>query len=270
MNDDGTIKLPDLSAQFAPIFKSSPEKLRRRKEMYDERKQNDQCVECKAELPDGHSGNRCEDCQERRRLSEMIYKRSSRGRSKDRLAKRRQRKARIRAGLCTRCAEPRANWGAPGEGQKPNAKSETCPACRLDMQRINADWRVRKAQGLVMTKEQRREHWKKQRAELRAELRGTNYVPLDELLDKPRVKILRTLQRFDWITKASLLHACGLVFDEGDVESLREWNAHEQALIREVKAGAVERRRLAGMNEHRIAPSGRELLARLLKGSKAA
>ena len=118
---------------------------------------------------------------------------------------------------------------------------------------------------------------KEERAIARAakvrELRGVDYTPLDELIAKPVVRLLRGLRFHDWITGPSLLDLCDVPpFDERD-HLVRD--AFTQALSRIVKRGLVERRdQLAPRREftamrqyeYRITEAGRAKLAALLKG----
>lgn len=267
MRDDESSAQISIEQQLAPIFKCSPRKLELRKKLYDERKEERVCVECTAKLPGKHRGNRCADCQERRGISERIYRLTPKGRKNGRVQKKRQRDRRVEAGLCTRCSEPRATWEEPGPTQKPNADSETCPACRRDMQAINVAWRERKAQGLVLTKEERRERWSEQRAELKSELRGTNYTPIDETERKPGIKILRALRRLDWASAEEVFVACGV--PDFDPDDHAERDNYQHHLTRLVDRGHLLRQELIDRTfalgakyEYRIAEAGRAVLAK--------
>lgn len=45
---------------------------------------------------------------------------------------------------------------------------------------------------------------------MRAAINGTNYVPLDEIESMPRVRVLRALKHFDWVSARDLMEAIGV------------------------------------------------------------
>ncbi len=63
----------------------------------------------------------------------------------------------------------------------------------------------------------------------------SRYRPLDEVLDRPRVRILRALRWFDWVEPQDLFAAIGAP----DEETLRD--RYVKALSQSVLAGHVER-----------------------------
>lgn len=82
---------------------------------------------------------------------------------------------------------------------------------------------------------------------------GTRYVPLDDLLERTSIRILRTLSRFDGIAATDLLDALD-VFDERRLTT-------GSRLVQLAKHGLAEwRDRL-----YRITPAGREWLAKQLR-----
>lgn len=83
------------------------------------------------------------------------------------------------------------------------------------------------------------------------------YLPLDELLELPRVRVLRVLQRRDWSSMREILDH----LNENDPAT---WQAFNSALIRHVKSGSVDRRGTIGSYEYRITQAGREELRRIL------
>lgn len=87
------------------------------------------------------------------------------------------------------------------------------------------------------------------------------YLPLDELLDLPRVRVLRVLRRFDWATQADI---CGAL----DEYTNAAWQALNSAIRRHVASGSVER--LSGVvpYQYRITSAGRAELARMLARSE--
>lgn len=243
MNDLGTTSTTLLDTITPPALKTSPEKLKYRKDLYDARKALKLCVECAVRLPRGHRTNRCEDCQDRRRLSEIAYANAPGRRKGQREQKARERETRIKANVCTRCTTPRAEWEPPAANQLDRPHSPTCPPCRAYLLDAQAVYKKRKAAGLVLTKHERRSLRATKRRAALAVLHGTGYEPIDTPA-VPRDRILLALARLDWPTPGELLEALELPdFVEGDTNRLR--NAHTSALSRLVrKSKLVERRRL--------------------------
>lgn len=69
--------------------------------------------------------------------------------------------------------------------------------------------------------------------------RARQYLPIDEVLANPRIRILRALRRFDEVAANELMHALDVAdFDEGNN---RDRDRHAQALARLVKQGLVEK-----------------------------
>ena len=83
------------------------------------------------------------------------------------------------------------------------------------------------------------------------------YLPVDELLDLPRVRVLRVLRHFDWATSTDLCVALG------------ELNVAGKALIHNalsthVEEGNVERLSHCVPYSYRITAAGRAELAQIL------
>lgn len=96
----------------------------------------------------------------------------------------------------------------------------------------------------------------KRRTRERAQVEQQNeYVPLDEILERPRVRILRQLRHHDWTTPVELL-------DVLDVPGKSERNRYGAALAGAVTCGLIERRDLYSTAEYRITMRGREFLRR--------
>lgn len=89
------------------------------------------------------------------------------------------------------------------------------------------------------------------------------YRPLDQLLDNPRILVLRGLNRFDWVEPADLFDAIGVAEHVGP-----ERNTFTKALSRAVQLGHVQRMTVPSMtgwnDTHltlvRITSSGRRQL----------
>ena len=82
---------------------------------------------------------------------------------------------------------------------------------------------------------------------------GDLYVPLDEVLAKPRIRILRQLRHHDWTIAVELLDLIGTT-------SASERNRYACVLGSAVVAGLVERRDRFGTFEYRITQAGRAAL----------
>jgi hypothetical protein len=85
----------------------------------------------------------------------------------------------------------------------------------------------------------------------------TRYLPLDEMLDLPRVRVLRVLKHFDWATMRQI---CDWL-NEG---TLAAWQSLNAALLRHNNEGHVERAGVPGAFTYRITEAGRAHLAQLL------
>lgn len=84
------------------------------------------------------------------------------------------------------------------------------------------------------------------------------YLPLDELLEMPRVRILRALRRFDWVSVEDI----NLALDNLDD---RAANAHTKCVERLVREGHLEKRGTNwSNNRYRITDRGKQHLKDLL------
>lgn len=83
------------------------------------------------------------------------------------------------------------------------------------------------------------------------------YLPVDELLELPRVRVLRVLKHFDW---ADMRQIC----DSLNESSKAAWMALNSALIRHVRSGSVERCADRVPHQYRITAAGRDELASIL------
>ena len=93
---------------------------------------------------------------------------------------------------------------------------------------------------------------------IRNRTREEAYQPLDELLETPRMRMLRFLSRCDWISAAD-------IFDALDV-SPDERLAYRQTLRTQWRIGAVERRQFDGEpGEYRITPKGRKVIEKVMQ-----
>jgi hypothetical protein len=92
---------------------------------------------------------------------------------------------------------------------------------------------------------------------------GDRYVPLDEWLERPRIKLLRALRWMDWTTSGAAYLAIGV--PDFDRSENRDRDRYVSALSHLVRAGQVERRRVswqglrarASEYEYRITDRGR-------------
>lgn len=83
------------------------------------------------------------------------------------------------------------------------------------------------------------------------------YLPIDELLELPRVRVLRALKHFDWM---SMKQICEWL-NEHDSAS---WQALNSALKRHTESGCVELRDSTIPRHYRITPKGRAELVQIL------
>jgi hypothetical protein len=93
---------------------------------------------------------------------------------------------------------------------------------------------------------------------------GKKYVPLDELLEAPRVRILRALRRLQWVESVDIFEALGDV-----LHSPRVINNYTTVLLRLVRDGWIKRReirfgRAGGRYEYAITLRGRVELQGML------
>lgn len=214
--------------------------LKKRREIYYDRKERQVCVDCEAGLEDD-DGLRCKRCEGRQLDSKLTYEASPKGkRAKRRWAKKAYR-ARAKAGVCSDCQKPRAQWSkTPPLKARPAKKisKKRCPDCRAIKTETMRRYRARKAQGVIVLATERK---KRAKAKLR-ELRGIGYRSFDE--EDPRERILRALSRFDWVSASDLFDALELPDHVEGEPNLRR-NSYTAALSRLVrKSGLVERRRI--------------------------
>jgi len=93
------------------------------------------------------------------------------------------------------------------------------------------------------------------------------YVPLDELLQVPAVRVLRALSRYDWIERQDLYDALDLPPNRAAPQLL---NTYHMAVSRSVRLGHIEARdcrffRQFMTRDFRITPAGRAWLAKRLR-----
>lgn len=97
--------------------------------------------------------------------------------------------------------------------------------------------------------------------------RGIGYVPLDELLAMPRIRIVRTLLRFGWAEGVDIFEALGDVLHDPRVN-----NNYSVVLSRLVRERALKRReivngkgRSGGRYEYAVTLLGRVELAMAMR-----
>ncbi len=234
-----------------------------RKLVYQDRKARQVCIDCEAPLaPD--DGQRCEKCEGRHRLAKELYDATPRGRAVRKYWQRRYYAKRKKADCCTQCGTPRAQWakvpGARIRKMDPKRKTKLCDICRKRATDAMKRYRKRKREGVVVLATEKR---KRDREKLRV-LRGDAYTPLDELLEQPRVKILRTLVRRGWIAQSVLFELMSVPPADDDGSSkARDRYTQRLSVLR--RAGYVDRREGESVgfirdNEYRITEAGRTWL----------
>lgn len=80
------------------------------------------------------------------------------------------------------------------------------------------------------------------------------YLPVDEMLELPRVRLLRAMRHFDWVTMPSILEA---ISEPGD-------SMLYSAMVRLVRERHVDKRADVYPALYRITKAGREHLESLL------
>jgi DNA-binding transcriptional ArsR family regulator len=82
-----------------------------------------------------------------------------------------------------------------------------------------------------------------------------DYTPADEWLERPRVRVLRALRRFDWITCEELADALDVPAGNHKSDNKgRERNAFNQLVLRLFKSGLIERRVMPGVRPGVVYP----------------
>jgi hypothetical protein len=78
-----------------------------------------------------------------------------------------------------------------------------------------------------------------------------NYAPLDALLDRPEVRLLRALRHFDWAPASDLY----IALDVPHEDSFNR-NVFETTLYRSIKAGFARRRGPRNWTEYQLTKRG--------------
>lgn len=243
----------------------------RKKLTYQERKERQVCVDCEDDLEDD-DGLRCKRCDGANKDAQAIYRRTRRGRSKQRRIQKRYYRQRRKRDCCVQCGLPRKEWPKrvylkkPSRPTKKPGKPMHCPTCRTKANEAQKRYRMRRKLGITSLRAERN----KRDREILRELRGEAYVPLDELCKKKRVAILRGLrQARDWIDPEDLFDLIGVPAHD-DVDAPTERASFTKRLSHIVKTtDHIERRAIGGEYEYRLTPSGAAQLDRIL-GANAA
>jgi hypothetical protein len=213
----------------------------KRAEAYYARKTAQLCVECGVDLADGE-GVCCDICAKAKAKSNSRYWRSAKHRKRHNERQRRDRAARIAAQLCVRCPKPT------------NGQRVLCDSHAADQSARDARRRAMAKQGITPITSARKP-------------RQPKYIPLDELLDSPKVRLLRAIRTFEWAMSAHLMEYLGV---PSKVEDKRVHDVYSQHLARLVHGGLVERRGLKPMCQYRITSAGRNELERIYALEKSA
>lgn len=268
----------------------------RKKLEYEDRKARQVCVECEAPLDDD-DGARCKGCHARNRETKRIYEHTRKGRATQRRVQRKYYRKRKKRDLCLQCGTPRHQWPPrvyKRNGSKPpkkKGKPLICPTCRTKANEAAQRYRERKRLGITSIRAERakrdreklrelrearkKKQREKQAAQLEAERQERReikrYVPIDVLLERKRVRILRGLRGRGWLDPETLFDIMEIATHEEGPER----STYSQTLSRlATKTEFVERREVGrfgklALYEYRLAPLGGIELARIL-GSKAA
>lgn len=89
------------------------------------------------------------------------------------------------------------------------------------------------------------------------------YEPIEDILARPKVRILRALRWFGWVSLHDLADALDVAFVTG--ESNEEWKSLYDSIRYLVKTGRVEARGSSWDTEYILTDLGRADLARTLR-----
>lgn len=201
-----------------------------RRALYERRVLAGECCDCGIKLVEGESAQRCTVCYEEdaARKSTPQAKRKAAERNRNNRLKRKA------SGSCRWCSSP------PALGRA------LCERHLVEARANNRAYNARKKQGVIVLATAKRER--------------EAYVPLDEQMSAPRVRILRGLRFADWP------HARDL-FAQLDVHyPSAEYGSHERALSRLVRAGLVEARGKRGDWTYSLTAEGRAEADRIRRG----
>ncbi len=102
------------------------------------------------------------------------------------------------------------------------------------------------------------------------------YTPIEDILDRPRVRLLRAMRWLDWIEPRDLFDQIELVESSVDcnrdrdrhwrgISALHAEGAIEQRSVRQMSKGNGAQRKWIEKNEYRITKAGKDLLRRMLE-----
>lgn len=203
----------------------------------------DLCVECTqkhAESYQRYRARHIEKVRERERNQSREYRKA---RAEQIAAKvRAVRAERKLAGLCLTCGQPAIE------------DDNECKRHRDLRRKRGREYLRRKREGLpppprrVRTKRTRSPRVNRGVRDVLA------YIPLDERLDTPRIRILRAMRWLEWTSVRDLFDLLGVAYL---AEDQREWEAHMAQMSRMVKRGELERRGKLNAYEYKLTDKGR-------------
>lgn len=243
----------------------------RRRRVYEDRKLRQVCVDCEEPLEDDDS-HLCKACADLASKRKAIYRLTPHGAKVRKKNQSDFRQRRIDAGLCWVCATPREQWGPLTRQQQSRATRSgmpptKCPACAEENRLYQKRRRDMKAQGIVPLDAATRKRLRQQRLDaIRNELYGADaaYVPIDEKLETPRVRMLRAMLRFDWVSTRELFEVLSVAEYEHD--DRLEYDRYTQALSRlRKREDLIEQRGRPNAYEYRLTPAGRALASTPLR-----
>lgn len=211
----------------------------RQAERYIERKLAGLCVQCTVDLTDDE-GVLCDVCAQAKAESNRPYWRAASTRKRHNERQRRDRAARIAARVCVRCPKPT------------NGERSLCDGHAADQSARDARRREMKRQGITpITSAKPRK----------------KYIPLDELLESPKIRLLRAIRTFEWAMSSHLMNHLSV---PSRTEDKRVHDVYSQHLARLCANGLVERRGLPPNSEYRITAAGRAELEAVYALEKSA
>lgn len=218
-----------------------------RKERYDDRRARGRCVDCGAKAAPRRI--RCKRCCRKSSRAARAYQERNREQYLLMHAHKRWSLKLSNPGLLD---ESRARY----ERKVNNGMCVDCPRVAEDGGRYCERCHKRR---IVSWRRYRRKKRREERAAVRA------YVPLDQVIDLTRVRILRAARDLDWFSTHEINCEMG-------ASDARVRNAVTQMLRRLAKAGVLERRTatdaIGGKYEYRISESGRAELTDVLGGRR--
>ncbi len=223
-------------------------KARVQKARYERRKLEQRCIDCDAGLQED-DGLRCVECAESATEAKRKYWASGKPCERTAAWHRADYAQRKAIGVCLHCSKPAAPGGVMCSTHRAEASARSVASKR------------RRKQGIALMP--------KSRAAPQS-VQSAPYHPMDGVLSKPTVRVLRAIRFFDWAPSADILDAAGApeyVFRSG-VGTNTERNGITSALKRLASDGLVDRRGSHPRFEYRINARGKAALTDMIQNNQ--